>query len=133
MSNFWNDEMQTLLENVKFDKEEKTVEFGTCPICGERVTIYDGLLDGSYMMNGYYIQCNCGLEFSIGECTLEELATAWNVRKPIQEIIEKLESSSFWTRSTFDEDGYSNDDSEEVVYLDRAIEVVKEVVGEMNE
>lgn len=131
MSNFWNDEMQNLLESVKFDKEEKTVHFDRCPICGEKITIYDGTLDDNYM-NGYYIQCECGLEFSIGECTLEELATAWNVRKPIQEIIEKLESSSFWTRSTFDEDGYSNDDSEEVVYLDSAIEVVKEV-GEMNE
>ena len=81
---------QNLLESVKFDKEEKTVHFDRCPICGEKITIYDGTLDDNYM-NGYYIQCECGLEFSIGECTLEELATMWNVRKPIKEIVNRLE------------------------------------------
>ena len=46
--------------------------------------------------------------------------TAYNVDK----VIEQLEKSHFHTESTFD-DGYCNDDSEEVVNLNEAIEIVK--------
>lgn len=42
-----------------------------------------------------------------------------------EKIIEHLENASFWTDSSFDEDGYCNDDSEEAVYLHKAIEIVK--------
>ena len=48
------------------------------------------------------------------------------MNKAFDKIIEKLENASFWTDSSFDEDGYSNDDSEEVVYLHEAIEIVKQ-------
>lgn len=47
--------------------------------------------------------------------------TAYNVDK----VIEQLEKSHFHTESTFDDDGYCNDDSEEVVNLNEAIEIVK--------
>ena len=43
-----------------------------------------------------------------------------------EKIIEKLENASFWTDSSFDEDGNCNDDSEEAVYLHEAIEIVKQ-------
>ena len=43
-----------------------------------------------------------------------------------EKIIEHLENASFWTDSSFDEDGYCNDDSEEAVYLHEAIEIVKQ-------
>ena len=43
-----------------------------------------------------------------------------------EKIIEHLENASFWTDSSFDEDGYCNDDSEEAVYLHKAIEIVKQ-------
>ena len=43
-----------------------------------------------------------------------------------EKIIERLENASFWTDSSFDEDGYCNDDSEEAVYLHEAIEIVKQ-------
>ena len=46
--------------------------------------------------------------------------------KVFEKIIEKLENVSFWTDSSYDEDGYSNEDSEEVVYLHDAIEIVKQ-------
>ena len=47
------------------------------------------------------------------------------MEKVFEKIIEHLENASFWTDSSFDEDGYSNDDSEEVVNLHEAIEIVK--------
>ena len=47
--------------------------------------------------------------------------TAFNVEK----VVEQLEKSHFHTESTFDDDGCCNDDSEEVVNLNEAIEIVK--------
>ena len=48
------------------------------------------------------------------------------MQEVFEKIIEQLENASYWTESTFDEDGYSNDDSDEVVYLNNAIEIVKQ-------
>jgi hypothetical protein len=53
----------------------------------------------------------------------------WNTRKPMERIIERLEEEKHSTLPTFDEDGYCNDDSWEVVDFDIAIEIVKEVGG----
>ena len=47
--------------------------------------------------------------------------TAFDVEK----VVEQLEKSHFHTESTFDDDGYCNDDSEEVVNLNEAIEIVR--------
>lgn len=47
--------------------------------------------------------------------------TAFDVEK----VVEQLEEASHWEEATFDVDGYCNDDSWEVVYLDKAIEIVK--------
>ena len=47
--------------------------------------------------------------------------TAFNVDK----VIEQLEKSHFHTDATFDDDGCCNDDSEEVVNLNEAIEIVR--------
>ena len=47
--------------------------------------------------------------------------TAFNVEK----VVEQLEKSHFHTDATFDDDGYCNDDSEEVVNLNEAIEIIK--------
>ena len=52
--------------------------------------------------------------------------------KVFEKIIEHLENASFWTDSSYDEDGYSNEDSEEVVYLHEAIEIVKQVAEQYN-
>ena len=53
-------------------------------------------------------------------CVLENLPTAFDVDK----VVEQLEKSHFHTDATFD-DGYCNDDSEEVVNLNEAIEIIK--------
>ena len=47
--------------------------------------------------------------------------TAFNVEK----VVEQLEKSHFHTDATFDDDGCCNDDSEEVVNLNEAIEIVR--------
>ena len=52
------------------------------------------------------------------------------MQEVFEKIIEKLELKSYWTQSTFDEDGYSNDDSEEVIELYDAIEIVKQTEEE---
>ena len=46
---------------------------------------------------------------------------AYNVDK----VVEQLEKSHFHTDATFDDDGCCNDDSEEVVNLNEAIEIVR--------
>ena len=42
-----------------------------------------------------------------------------------ENVQTELEKIHFHTESTFDDDGYCNDDSEEVVNLNEAIEIVK--------
>ena len=54
------------------------------------------------------------------------------MQEVFENIIDKLKSESHWTESTFDEDGYCNDDSEEVVYLHNAIEIVKQEAEKYN-
>ena len=54
------------------------------------------------------------------------------MNKVFDEIIDRLENASFQTDSSFDEDGYSNDDSEEVVDLHEAIEIVKQEAEKHN-
>lgn len=50
------------------------------------------------------------------------MQTAYNVDKIVEQLEEK---SHFHTDATFDDDGYCNDDSEEVVNLNEAIEIVR--------
>ena len=50
----------------------------------------------------------------------------------IEKLIGRLEEASHWEESTFDEDGYCNDDSEEVIYLHKAIEIVNKLAEEYN-
>ena len=52
---------------------------------------------------------------------LNSQPTAFNVEK----VVEQLEKSHFHTDATFDDDGCCNDDSEEVVNLNEAIEIVR--------
>ena len=51
------------------------------------------------------------------------------LRKPtaydVEAVIVELGCASYQTESTFDEDGYCNDDSEDVVELNTAIEIVR--------
>ena len=52
---------------------------------------------------------------------LNSQPTAFDVEK----VVSELEKSHFHTDATFDDDGCCNDDSEEVVNLNEAIEIVR--------
>ena len=54
-------------------------------------------------------------------CVLENLPTAFDVEK----VVSELGKSHFHTDATFDDDGCCNNDSEEVVNLNEAIEIVR--------
>ena len=50
-----------------------------------------------------------------------------------EKLIKRLEAASHLEEPTFDEDGYCNDDSWEVVYLDKAIEIANQLAEEYNQ
>lgn len=52
---------------------------------------------------------------------IEQQPTAFDVDK----VVSELEKSHFHTNATFDDDGCCNDDSEEVVNLNEAIEIIR--------
>lgn len=69
-----------------------------CPICDRKVKVSGGIeewtptfYDPDSSGDPYYICCKCGLQFSIGDCEIEEFAKAWNTRKPMERIVEQLE------------------------------------------
>lgn len=53
----------------------------------------------------------------------EESAKAWNTRKPMQEIVERLEDAKVCIVDDYTEE------YEDMVFLEEAIEIVKEVGG----
>ena len=58
----------------------------------------------------------------------EALKKQENTKLLKEALIEELNCNCYWTQATFDEDGFCNDDSEQVIDIDRAIEIVKEVM-----
>lgn len=46
----------------------------------------------------------------------------------VKEASKKMDACSWWTEGTYDDDGYSNDDREEVVDADRAINIVENII-----
>ena len=65
----------------------KEIELLNCPICGRKVEIHGGaeewtptFYDPDSGGDPYYIQCECGIGFCIGDCNAIELANAWNTR-----------------------------------------------------
>ena len=46
----------------------------------------------------------------------------------VKEASKEMSACSWWTGATYDDDGYSNDDREEVVDADRAINIVENII-----
>lgn len=46
----------------------------------------------------------------------------------VKEASKKMDACSWWTEGTYDDDGYSNGDNEEVVSLDRAVNIVESII-----
>lgn len=46
----------------------------------------------------------------------------------ISEASKEVSEASWLTESTYDDDGYSNDDGEEVIYVDTAVNIIESVI-----
>lgn len=51
----------------------------------------------------------------------------------VKEASKKALLCSWWTEGTYDEDGYSNDDNEEVIYADRAVNIIESIIYDNDE
>ena len=46
----------------------------------------------------------------------------------VKETSKKMDACSWWTGATYDDDGYSNDDNEEVVDAYRAVNIIESII-----
>lgn len=46
----------------------------------------------------------------------------------VKEASKKMDACSWWTEGTYDDDGYSNDDNEEVVDAYRAVNIIESII-----
>lgn len=51
----------------------------------------------------------------------------------VKEASKEMDACSWWTEATYDEDGYSNDDNEEVIYADRAVNIIESIIYDNDE
>lgn len=51
----------------------------------------------------------------------------------VKEASKKMDACSWWTGATYDDDGYSNDDNEEVIYADRAVNIIESIIYDNDE
>lgn len=51
----------------------------------------------------------------------------------VKEASKKMDACSWWTEGTYDDDGYSNDDEEEVIYADRAVNIIESIIYDNDE
>lgn len=73
--------------------------------------------------DGYYVSCSKeGCVVMTNSYTEEKAVEVWNTRKPMQEILERLEEDRNYDRPIYEADYFDG--------LDLAIEIVKEVGGE---
>ena len=99
-------------------------ELKKCPFCGGEATIY-----GS--KTGYGVMCKdktfCAV-LPAGFSTKEKAITAWNTRKPVERILERLEERAEDSKKYWDKFG----DYDELGAMDayyNAIEIIKEEDG----
>ena len=95
-------------------------ELKRCPFCGGEASL----------CNYYFVQCKkCGIS-TLTFITKEEAIKAWNTRKPMQNIVERLEH--FNEETFYRANGRSNGKTLAYGYsqgIRKAIEIVKEEGG----
>ena len=79
------------------------------------------LIDADKLLEDVLNSMPTGSARGVFRAFIEQQPTAFDVDK----VVEQLEKSHFHTDATFDDDGCCNDDSEEVVNLNEAIEIVR--------
>ena len=103
-------------------------ELKPCPFCGGEAVINVIEPHEHVVVNlppypgGAFIECT-GCTCAMSGQSEEEVIEAWNTRKPMDKVVERLEEKAYYFGSVFD----VNDGNErsKVVELDTAIKIVK--------
>ena len=107
-------------------------ELKRCPFCGGEAELFE-THEKQYYIIHQNDDCVIDSQTNVGNWlfdTKEEAIAAWNTRKPIERILERLKKESFVIEIDYDYDEY-DDEPVEAVFLNEAIEIVKEE-GEAN-
>ena len=94
-----------------------------CPFCGMKVMAFREHPKLGVSIECGRLECNVMTRYFP---TKERAIKAWNTRKSMEEVVEKLEEATWMTDPTYDDDGYSNDDGILVITASRALRIVKE-------
>lgn len=97
-----------------------------CPICGKAV--YIGTEDYNDQVEKVIVCDRCNLRFYGSYGTEEDLIKEWNTRKQMERIVERLEEEKDYME-VYSWSGARCPDEVEIIKLDKAISVVKEVGG----
>lgn len=100
-----------------------------CPFCGGEAEYSEhhednGGVEIYYREYHYYmVSCSkCGLTMA-SQVDKEGVVRKWNTRKPMQEIVERLEEAKVCIVDDYTEE------YEDMVFLEEAIEIIEEVGG----
>lgn len=112
------------------------IKLKRCPCCDGKALLCDPLKEEAFIYIPQVICTNCGLE--VTSHTVESVVEKWNTRKPMQDIVKKLEEEyKFYDEQK--KEAYDDKDWEDFdrnMHINRgiyeAIVIVKEVGG-MNE
>ena len=98
-----------------------------CPFCGGEARMQDEPIEKGEFLYSVLCENDCVTQ-GIYHNTAESAIKAWNTRKPMERIVERLEEASLVLEVDYDFDEY-DDEPVEVVFLNEAIEIVKEVIN----
>lgn len=99
-------------------------ELKCCPFCGGKVAISDEKIDATREVYNFHCH-NCDMvTFYDFPNDKEKAIETWNTRKPMDNIVEKLEENSF-------DMSLENPDCK-AIWTDKAINIVKQEMGVMN-
>ena len=93
-----------------------------CPFCGGKAFIRQNK-DAMKTYSAYCGNEDCSASPKVSAYGKEMAIDLWNTRKPMQEIVERLEDAKVPIFDNYTEE------YEDMVFLDKAIEIVEEVGG----
>lgn len=96
-----------------------TKNLKNCPFCGGEAVLTS--IRGLYRVK--CIKCDCSYR-SRDNRTEKDAIEAWNQREPMDRVREMMKERACQTFSHFDDDGFCEDDSKLVVYLEDAREII---------
>lgn len=96
-------------------------ELKCCPFCGGEAK-YISFTQGLFVQR--FVTCTkCGIETKRNYLKKEDAINQWNTRKPLDNIVEKLEERSAWHQKYGDSSGYT------FAGYEGAIDIVKQEIN----